>query len=365
MAKEVTLTLALPDGTRKYFRGKTRKEAEEKREQAKLKLAQGWNIGSKLTFKEAAEVWLDEYKARKDIHIRTYETTSEIFKRYLIPNLGELKLIDIRPAHIDRMLCNMADLSKSTQSKALTYSNAVFMKAVENDVIPKSPCLNKRPIAKAPEKVRALTPDQCERLLDAVKGTRVYPFVVVLLFCGLRKGEALGLMWKDIDFKNRILSVERSVVHAHSNRDGLLNYDLKTASSRRKIPMSQEVVEVLRKEKAKSESVYVFAMRDGQFLSEASFRSMWRLIEYRTIGGKSTGDFVTPTLDFTVHPHQLRHTCCTRWLANGMTPKEAQYLMGHATSDVTMDVYAEYQAEQQREITAKKISNDELARKLG
>ena len=365
MPKYVTVSLTLPDGSRKYFRGKTKKEAEQKRDEAKTLLSKGWNVGSKLTFKEAAEEWLADYSARMDLHLRTIETTEAIFKRYLIPYLGRMKLIEIKPAHIDRMLRGMSHLSRSTQSKALTYANAVFMKAVENDVIPKSPCLNKKPIAKQPEKVHALTDEQCESLLAATKGTRVYPFIVVCLFCGLRRGEALGLMWKDIDFDKKILRVERSIVHTVECREGVINTDLKTRSARRKIPMSPEVVKVLQEEKRKTESVYVFAMRNGSYLSESSFRKMWDIISYRTIGGPSTGDFVKPMLDFEVHPHQLRHTCCTRWLANGMTPKEAQYLMGHSTADVTMNIYAEFQESQHLSATAKKISSAELALNIG
>lgn len=361
----VTLTLTLPDGTRKYFRGQTRKEAEQKRENAKLMLAQGWNVGSKLTFKEAAEVWLDEYKARPDLHERTTETTEGIFERYLIPELGAFKLIEIKPAHIDRMLRNMAGLSRSTQGKVLTYANAVFMKAVENDIIPKSPCLNKKPIAKQPEKVHALTDEQCERLLAATKGTRVYPFIVLCLFCGLRRGEALGLMWRDIDFDKKILRVERSIIHGANCREGKINKELKTSSARRQIPMSPEVIQVLKEEKRKSNSMYVFSMKDGSFLSDASFRSMWKIVDYRMIDGPNESDRVKQTLDFDVHPHQLRHTCCTRWLMHGMTPKEAQYLMGHATAEVTMNIYAEYMASQHLEETARKIESEGLALCMG
>ena len=365
MPNYITVSLTLPDGTRKYFRGKTRKEAEKKRKDAEILLAKGWSVGNKLTFEEAAKVWLDEYRARKDIHIRTFETVKGIFDRYLLPNLGKMKIIEIRPAHIDRMLRNMSELSRSTQSKALTYANAIFQKAIENDIIPKSPCLNKKPTAKPSEKVHALTDEQCERLLAATKGTRVYPFIVVCLFCGLRRGEALGLMWKDIDFTQNILSVERSIVHPIECRRGMINKEMKTSSARRKIPMSPEVVSVLKEERRKAESIYVFSMKDGSFLSDASFRRMWDIVSYRTIGGPATSDRITQTLDFDVHPHMLRHTCCTRWLANGMTPKEAQYLMGHATIDMTMEVYAEYQESQHLSATAKKIQSRELALNIG
>lgn len=359
------VSMTLPNGTRKYFYGRTKKEAEEKRTKAKVLLGCGYDVGDNTTFRQMAELWLEEYKAKNKLHTRTKETTEGVFNRYILPAIGDMKIREIKPAHIDRMLLGISHLSRSTQSKVLTYSSAVFNKAVENDIIPRSPTFNKKPTADDPRKVKPLTDAQCEALLKATKGTRVYPFIVVCLFCGLRKGEALGLMWKDIDLDKRLIKVERSIVFPVSNRQGEINLDLKTDAANRVIPMSPEVYTVLKQEKLKSRSVYVFSMRNGSFLSKESFRSMWNMVSMRTIGGPATGHSVKATLDFHVHPHQLRHTCCTRWIANGMTPKEAQYLMGHASPDITMGVYADYRAQQDLEKTAEKISSEGLRLALG
>lgn len=359
-AKRIRVSMTLPDGSRKFFDGRTKKEAEEKRDKAKILMAGGWSVGNKTTFNQMANLWLEEYMARKNLHDRTKETTEGIFRRYILPELGNMKITEIKPAHIDRMLLKISDLSKSTQRKVLTYTSAVFDKAIENEIIPRSPTFKKKPTADDPKKVKPLTDEQCKALLQATKGTRVYPFIIVCLFCGLRKGEALGLMWKDLDFENRVMKIERSIVYLDSNKKGEINTDLKTDSAHRMIPMSPEVCDVLRKEKARTESAYVFAMRNGNFLSEESFRSMWDLVRYRTIGGPATGHHVKATLDFDVHPHMLRHTCCTRWIEAGLTPKEAQYLMGHATPNITMGVYADFRAQQELQKTAEKMSSASL-----
>ena len=359
--KRCRVSLTLPDGTRKFYDGKTKKEAEAKRDKDKLLIAGGWDIGNSVTFEEMAEAWLDEYKAKKSLHPRTKETTESIFRRYLIPEFGKMKIRDIKPAHIDLLLKHHSELSVSTQKKMLTYAGVVFDKAIENDIIPKSPTFKKKPTAEASEKVGALTDKQCQALLDATRGTRVYPFILVLMFCGLRKGEALGLMWKDIDFGKNLITVDRSIVYLDGNKSGVINTQLKTEYSHRVVPMPPAVAAELRKLKQKSNSVYVFSMKNGCYLSEASFRSMWKLIDYRTIGGPSEGKFVEQTLDFKVHPHQLRHTCCTRWVRSGMSVKETQYLMGHATADMTMNVYAEYLSSQELESTARKIASQNLA----
>ena len=357
--KPVRVTMTLPDGTRKYYSGRTKKEAESKRDKAKLMYAMGYDAASNLTFAELAESWLDYYRTW-DLHKRTIETTEGIINRYLIPELGCMRVTDIKPIHIDKMLKHLGHLSKSTQKKVLTYAGMLFDLAIENGIIPKSPTYKKKPIAKDPDKVESLTDDQCRVLLEATKGSRVYPFIVVVLFCGLRKGEALGLMWDDIDFENRYLRVNRSIVYTLDNRQGEINKDMKTNSARRTIPFSQEVYDVLIAEKRKSNSKYVFSMRDGHFLSEASFRRMWDLVSYRSVGGPGTMDAMKK-IDFSVHPHQLRHTYCTRLIANGVQPKEAQYLMGHASPDITMAVYTDYIEEQQLASTAEKIRHTSLS----
>lgn len=364
-AKRIRVSMTLPDGTRKYFDGATKKEAEQKRDEAKRKIMCGYDIGNNTTFGELADIWLQEYMAQKKLHTRTKESTEGVFNRYILPELGNKKIREIKPANIDRMLLRISHLSKSTQTKVLNYTNAVFAKAIENDIIPRSPTFNKKPTAENPEKVKALTDAQCEALLKATKGTRVYPFIVVCLFSGLRKGEAAGLMWKDLDFDNRIIHVQRSIVWPISNRQGEVNDMMKTEAAHRKIPMSPEIYNLLLQEKKRTKSMYVFHTKDGSFLSAESFRSMWGIVEYRTIGGPATGHHVNATLDFHVTPHQLRHTCATRWIANGMTPKEAQYLMGHSSPDITMGIYAEYMAEQQLPETAKKISSENLRLAMG
>lgn len=358
--KRPRASLTLPDGSRKFFDGKTKKEAERKRDEAKAKLFYGWDIGNNTTFGEMADLYLQEYMAQKKLHIRTKESTKGIFDRYLIPTLGDMKLRDIKPAHIDKMLLKYSDLSKSTQNKILIYANKVFAKAIENDIIPRSPTVNKKPTAEKPDKVRPLTNAQCEQLLAATKGTRVYPFIVLALFSGLRKGEALALMWKDLDFENDLIHVERSLVFPQSNRQGEINEAMKSDSAHRTIPMAPEIKKVLLAERRKTNSVFVFHLRNGDHISAESFRSMWDIVTYRTIGGPATGHHVHATLDFHVTPHQLRHTCCTRWIANGMTPKEAQYLMGHSSPDITMGVYADYIAEQELTNTAKKLQTEGL-----
>ena len=249
-------------------------------------------------------------------------------------------------------------MSNSTQKKVLQAARSICAFAVDNGMIPKSPVLSSiKAGGAAPEEVTPLTDDQCRQLLTAVAGTRAYLFVKLLLLTGLRKGEALGLMWKDVGFVKGVLHVERSLIYPLNNKAGEINTELKTAATRRSVPIGRALLADLKAAKEHSGSVYVFSMGNGKFLSESSFRRMWDLISYRSTS-TATKDAVLPRpLDFDVHPHQLRHTCITRWIEHGLSVKEVQYLAGHASPDVTMRIYAHYRRQQQFEETAAKIAD--------
>ena len=125
----------------------------------------------------------------------------------------------------------------------------------------------------------------------------------------------------------------------------------------RKIPMAPALVKELKQESLKSNSVWVFAKQDGDHLSYNSFRSMWRIIETRSTTKRELNgrELVERTLDFDVHPHLLRHTCITRWFEQGLDLKEIQRLAGHASLNITLNVYTHYGEEERFAETAAKI----------
>ena len=354
--KIVTVTLTLPDGSRKFYRGSTKKEAEAKRDKDKVAMSHGIDICDDSTFQQIGDQWYQLFKV-DNLHVRSLETIEGTLRRYVYPILGHRMVKDIRPADIAALMKSVSSMSKSTQRKVLQATKAICRFAVDNDLILKSPVLSSIKAGGAdPEEVEALTDEQCRRLLDAISGTRASLFVKLLLYTGLRKGEALGLMWKDIDFDHCSLAVNRSIVYPVNNRAGEINTDLKTANAHRVIPITPDLLEALRAEKNKSKSVYVFSMKNGKFLSESSFRRMWDLIKYRSSGTSSGKTKLQRTIDFDVHPHQLRHTCITKWIEHGMGPEEAQYLAGHATPDITMNIYTHYRKKQRFAATAAKMA---------
>lgn len=344
MAKKLyTVTLTLPNGKRKYFRGATKKEAEAKRDEAVKQLDAGIDVGNDMTVKELCELWLKDYKKGnvRDVTYRGYNTR---VYAWIIPALGALRVIDVRPVHIRHMLSGYNKLAKGTCKGLIQTTRAIFDVAVEElDMIPKNPCLkNIKATGEEPEKVSALTKAQTEELLAAAKDTQLYLFVLLALKAGLRRGELLGLMWSDIDFDTGMLTVQRSVSYTAENPQGELVHTVKTEAGYRDIPLPQSTLAELKEYKGRSQSLYVIHGRDGSYMPCSALSYNWTKLASR--------------LSFPCHPHQLRHTCITNWFADaGLDIKEVQYCAGHSCPNMTLERYTHYLKQDRMEQTKKKI----------
>ena len=160
-------------------------------------------------------------------------------------------------------------------------------------------------------------------------------FFTLLLYSGLRKGEVTALTWDDIDFKNNIIKVNKSVTFIH-NQPQLKS--TKNGKSRN-IPMLDKTREILERRFNERHSKYVFYKKDYNMLSDIAIKRM--LESFR----KDTG------LNFSLH--QLRHTFCTILYYSGISSKKAQEIMGHSSIDVTLKIYTHLDNEQETDTTSK------------
>lgn len=336
MKKQYTVTLTLPDGSRKYFRGNTRAEAEAKRDETRRLMASGLNLTCSSRVDEWAATWLEEYK-KGVVRETTYRNIYNILNLYVLPIIGDVKVRDVKPAHMRRVLKEISDKAESTQRVVIRTAKEMFKVAMENDLILKNPCTSSiKPSGRESRKVVPLTREQSETLISAAKGSKLYLFVLLALYAGLRRSELLGLMWSDVDFVEGTVTPKRSVVSGIGLTD-----TLKTEAAHRTIPLPWSVMHELEWAKSHSNSVYVIPGESGSYIGDAEMQTAW--------------DRITRRLDFHVHPHLLRHTCVTRWFEMGLDIKEIQYLAGHSTAAVTMEIYTHYLEEERHQDTAEKI----------
>lgn len=332
-----TKALLCPDGSRKYIRGKTQKELDEKVRAAQAELEKGININDNTTFGQFAQMWVDLYKRP---YLRPASLTSLLnyINNYMMPVLGQLKVKSIKPAHIVLVMNNIAHLSRPTQSNVLGRMRAIFASAVDNGLIGRSPVpVTMRAGGTATQDKEPLTPEECGVFLATAReyNARLYTFSLLCLYAGLRSSEARGLCWDCVDLTAGTLQVKRQFSREEGNA---IIEDLKTPAARRTIPLHPELAAHLRSLKAQTDNIAVCGTMTTRSVD-------YYFAEMR----KKVG--------FHVHPHLLRHTYATRLVESGLDVKEVQYLLGHTTPTMTLKVYAHYDRKSRAETTAKRVAS--------
>lgn len=351
------------DGKRISLYAKNREELYDK-EMAALEQIDNARFRRKSpTVEEYCQKWL----TMQSVHVRAttlIDYTSKV-KCHIIGPLGDRQIADVTLDDIQMALVPVSKLSASVYKAVVVLYKAIFRSAEESLVIDVNPTvyLSAKGGGIPQADKAALTDQQAEQLLDAVRGLPPYVFVMLGLYAGLRREEILGLQWDSVylDAEAPYLTVRRAW-HTEHNRPVILT-DLKTKAAERNIPLPVCLVECLRDAKTNSKSKFVVANREGKPLSYTQFKRLWQFIVTRTAkehsyyryeNGVRVKHTVTPvlgekaahngkvvySLDFEVTPHQLRHTYITNLIHASVDPKTVQYLAGHENSKITMDIYA-------------------------
>ena len=330
------------------------------------------------TVAEYCEKWL----LMQSVHVRTTTLTDYTSKvrRHIIAELGDKRMGEVSLDDIQLALVSVSKKSASVYKSVVILYKSIFRAAKESRIIDNNPTIYLTTKGGGvPQKDKAaLTDEQVERLLDAVEGLPTYAFVMLGLYAGLRREEILALKWDSVylDGNFPYLTVRRAW-HTENNRPVILE-ELKTKAAERNIPLPTCLAECLKETKENSTSEYVVPNRDGDPLSYTQFKRLWQYVVTRTVkersyyryeDGKRVKHTVTPvlgekaahngnvvySLDFEVTPHQLRHTYITNLIHSSVDPKTVQYLAGHESSKITMDIYAK----------VKYNRPDELVRTMG
>lgn len=158
-------------------------------------------------------------------------------------------------------MASLSRKSNSLQGKVLIALRSLFRAAEENGLVDKSPVSStlKGGGKKTEEKI-ALTPAQSRCLLDRVTNPWGHTFALIALQTGMRKGEILGLLWKNVDFGNNLIRVRTNAITVDGEVQ--VSSDLKTKAAKRDIPMLGEVEKWLSFQHQIHRSKYVLYMRD-------------------------------------------------------------------------------------------------------
>jgi integrase len=324
----------------RYLYGKTRAAVAEKLTKAMADRNGGliFDAGN-LTVGEYLDSWLSD-SVRGTVRPSTFERHEGIIRLHIKPSLGRVGLKKLTPAHVRGLHREKLDtgLSPATVRKIHSTLHKALTQAVADGLIPRNAADVKAP-RPAPEEMQPLSEAEARAFLDAARGDRFEPLYVLAISTGLRRGELLGLRWKDVDLERGTLRVGRALV-----REGG-RYTLgetKTRRGRRQINLTPRTVNALRvhrkkqlEEKMRRADLYkdhglIFASGVGTLVHPENMvkRSFKPLLERSGL----------PKIRF----HDLRHTCATLLLGRGVHPKLVQELLGHATIAMTLDTYSHY-----------------------
>ena len=336
----------------------TQKELESKVAEIKVQIEQGIYLSSDTAlFGKIAENWIEHFKPTISEKMRL--RYKGIIKGKLQP-LAEMRVRDLRPMHLQVIINEMAKdgyAQKSMQMVKQTASQVLDL-AMQNDLVYRNVFEKiKVPHVDAEER-QPITEEQRELILNTWEGHRMGVPALIMLYCGLRRGELLALLWTDIDFKAKTLSVSKA---ADMPTNATTVKKPKTKAGTRIVPIPDAIMPALLKARREAISMYVCpAMRTGDIMSAQAYTEAWSSYMHYlnlSVGGRDkvrtkneNGKVCFIPAVQAMEPftaHQLRHSYATMLYDADVDVKTAQKLLGHADFSVTMKIYTHLSTEKE------------------
>ena len=331
-------TVTLPNGEKKRIaaRGKNEREALQKLAKLKAEYDAGLIVvNSNTTFEKWFDEFMEVYKKNKIIK-SSQELIRCIIVNYFIPYIGKMKIAEIKLIHLQNCINEMSGYSYSYVSKAAIYIKEIFQKAVENDLIIKSPAIGLQPPAAVAGKRRSLTPREIEVFKKAMAIHKHGALFGIMLACGLRPAEARALTWFNVNLRKKEIKITQAV-EANSNN----LKPPKTAAGVRIVPIPDWFIPYF--PKPNGESPFVFQNSKGELISNSSYKKAWEsfLRQMDILAGAKMykKQITVHAVDQKLTPYYLRHTYATSLAEKGVELKTAQYLLGHTNISITAGIY--------------------------
>jgi integrase len=336
-------------GGRKYFRGPTRQEVQQKLAAAKRALEDGLpQLEGRQTVQQYLGPWLLAIKPTMEHG--AWRRHEEFVRLHIVPILGQTKMIQVTPQQIQALYADR--LASGLSSTTVHYIHKTLHKAFKDAERLRVVARNVTTLVNVPRiaepVIRPLSAEEARRLLHVTGAERLFALYGLALASGMRESELLGLQWSEVDFDNHLVRVRWQL----QREEGQWVWKPpKTKRSRRQIALAASTIEVLRRHKeaqdreraqlgAKWEDhELVFCTRRGRPLSA---RNMYR--RYKELLQKGG----LPDIRF----HDLRHTAATLLLAGKVNPKVVSEMLGHASVAITLDIYSHVLPDMQHDAAA-------------
>lgn len=269
----------------------------------------------------------------------------DVCYRNISNELGGMKLSDLTPLHFMDVFNDLEEygFSKFTIRQIKMVIKNALKAAVENNLIPNNPVPEIYKMEDQPSEKRALTIGEQKLLLSYIQNTdyEYSEMIIILLLTGMRSGELRALTWSDVNFKDNVIYVNKSIREHYIDGKGYIeSNNPKTKRSVRQIPMSVESKHFFKKLKQKNRVVdlkthkkfgnLVFC-KEGSVITQNDMRYIFSCL-IRDMN--ATGHEIKE-----IRPHMLRHTFATRCFESGLSIKSVSEMLGHVSIRTTLNIY--------------------------
>lgn len=325
-------------GKRQFVYGKTLKEVRDKLDKKRHENTIESSISpSDYTINEWFDYWINHFKS--NCRNTTRANYNLIYSLHIKDVIGDRKLNQITSIQVQSMIDKID--SPSMRKYSRTILNSMFEWAVKNKLLKENIIdgvfisnVNSHQMNK-----RFLLDYEIELVKKYLKKSRYYLVFMIGLHTGMRCGEILALKWKHIDFENNIIHVENTYVTKYLKKYNiriLEDHEPKTKRGYRNIPITSELRELLLKyksnSKSKDENVALTKSNTPFALSNINkcyYNLVKKINKSENIEMESFSS------------HAIRRTFATNAIKNGMNPKALQYILGHSSFQMTMDLYCQ------------------------
>ena len=307
----------------------------------------------KATFKHLAEEWFNVAVTTGELNTSTAERMKKCCDR-IYPAIGDTYIDELKYGQIQNFIISLSKngvnqrtgggLSEKTQKHYITFISDVFNYAIKCEFVSDNPCKNVKAVkdkAKSKQGKDCYTIEQEQTFIKLLKEKANLQYNVMfhlLMFYGLRRGELLGLEWKDIDYVNQTISIERT--SKYSKEIGIYTDSTKNEGSTRVLQISPDnnTIELLQRYKAEQDKI------------KAVFGNCW--IETDRLFVAENGSPMHPNIPYNWLKrfcdtnnipfkglHAFRHSTATIAIASGTDIKAVSAMLGHSQTSTTLNIY--------------------------
>ena len=323
----------------------------EIRKKLALAIAENENhisVKENITLDKWFEYWIDVYK-KKSVRPNTLREYTHIYNKSISPYIGNYNINSITKSVIQNLILKADDsgYGYERQNKIKIILSDMFSKAMDDEFLVKNPAKSVRIYGKKKISVKALSKDEQEIFFECCAGTFYDNLFNVAVNTGLRPGELFALTEKDINLEEGYIDVNKTLVYQKYLDDDCKVFHVeppKTSQSYRKVPINslcRKYIErqirqknVIENKRPKEKNDYLFTTKFNTPLNSQIYSDAIKAVIDMINVSKSCDE----EMEY-FSGHTFRHTFATRCFEAGVSPKVVQSYLGHATLQMTMDLY--------------------------